>query len=423
MAVKQDSHKKSLGALDDARIKHRRLAKKVEATQAKLEKRTRKLRALESKIAKLEQRAHVRITAPPDSTPKSNGSLRAVRLIFNPKSGADSKDPNALETIVDLLSAHGIRAKVNVRTSGKTVRQFAKAAVDNNEELVIVAGGDGTIEEAACQLVGTKTALGILPVGTMNNVARSLGIPLDLEDACALLGAGSTRQVDMGHVITDDKQEGDHFLETAGLGLTAIAFSAGTAVRKGRWAGLPSALRKLFDSKPGPVQIDLDDGETILANSQLVTISNAPLMGLNFLVAPAAKMDDGLLDIAVYDGMGKTELLDYFLKIRDGKRSENHKVTFYQARKVRIQMQNDPPTDSDSHSLRAEKVLNVEVVPQALSMIVGKGVALNMPIEAVQSVPPLSGPQPKSSNGNGAASSELNMELEGQKRARTSSSA
>jgi len=67
-------------------------------------------------------------------------------------------------------------------------------------------------------------------------------------------------------------------------------------MRQGRLAGLPHALRRLFDYKPGPVSIDLD-GKTILANSQLVTVSNAPLMGLNFLVAPSAKMDDGLLDM------------------------------------------------------------------------------------------------------------------------------
>jgi diacylglycerol kinase (ATP) len=417
--VKQDSHRKSLTALDDARIKHRRMAKKVEATQAKLGKRTQKLRSLESKIATLEQRAHTHATPPSKRTPKNSGSLRAARLIFNPTSGANSKDPKSLETIVDLLRVHGIRAKVNIRTSGKTVRTFAKAAADNKEELVIVAGGDGTVEEAASQLVGTNTALGILAVGTMNNVARSLGVPLDLDDACALLGAGSTRQVDMGRVITDEKQDGDYFLETAGLGLMAVALSAGEAIKRGRFAGLPSALRKLFDYKPGPVRIDLDNGETILANSQLVTVSNAPLMGLNFLVAPAAKMDDGLLDIAVYDGMGKTDLLDHFAKMRNGKRVENPKVTFYQARKVRIQCQDDSPTDSDSHSLRAEKVMHLEVVSQALSMIVGKGVALNLPIEAVHSVPPLSGPQPKSPDGNGVAKSELKMVPERQEAGRS----
>ena len=412
MPVKKENRKELLSALEDARSKHKRLAKKVEVTQAKLEKRTRKLGALESKIAKLEQRAHKRATAPRELAPKNNQSLRAVRLIFNPDSGTDAKDPNALENIVDVLRLHGIRAKVEIRTSGKTVRRFAKAAADHHEELLIVAGGDGTVEEAASQLIGTKTTLGILAVGTMNNVARSLGIPLDLNDACALLGAGSERRIDMGHVVTEDKQEGDHFLETAGIGLTALAFSAGKGLRKGPLIGLPHALLKMFDSKPSPVQIDLDDGETILANSQLVTVSNAPLMGLNFLVAPEAKMDDGLLDVAVYDGMGKTQLLDYFLKIKDGKRVENHKVRFYKARKVRIQCQEHQPTDSDTHSLRVEKTLKVDVVPQALSVIVGKGVALNLPVEAVQSVPPLSGPQPKSRSGNGAMPSEVPEKLE-----------
>ena len=409
VAVEHDSLKQSRGALENARVKHRRTAKKVEATQAKLEKRTRKLRALELKIAKLEERAHTRATAPPDHEPTNNVRLRTARLIFNPESKVNSKDPKSLETIVDLLKAHGIRAKVKIKTDGHAARRFAQEAVDNKEELVIVAGGDGTVEKVASQLAGTTTTLGILPVGTMNNVARSLGIPLDLEDACALLGAGSTRQVDIGHVITDEKQAGEHFLETAGLGLSAIAFSAGQAARRGRFAGLPHALRKFFDYKPGPVRIDLDNGETILANSQLVTVSNAPLMGLNFLVAPAAKMDDGLLDIAVYDGMGKTELLDYFLKTKNGKRAEDPKVRFYQARKIRIQCQDDSPADADSNSLRAMQILKLEVIPQALSMVVGKGVGLNLPMEAVHSVPPLSGPQPQSTDGNGAPKSEPKM--------------
>ena len=391
---------KSVSALKDARAKHQRLSKKLQATQAKLKKRAYKLRTLEFEIAKLERRARKPESTSRDRDPDDK-KLRLARLIYNPKSGADSKNDQSLEKILELLSAHGIRARVVIKNSGKAARKSAKAAADQNEELVIVAGGDGTIEDVASQLVGTKTALGILPVGTMNNVARSLGVPLDLDDACALLGAGSTRPVDVGHVIADEKPSVEYFLETAGLGLTAIAFPAAQAVRKGRLAGLPHALRRLFDSKPGPVSVELDDGETILANSQLVTVSNAPLMGLNFLIAPSAKMDDGFLDIAVYDGMGKTDLVDHFAAMRDGKRTDNPKVRFYRARKVRIRCQSAQPAVSDKDALPDERVLDFELLPQALSMIVGKGIGLNMPVDAVPSVPPLSGPQPQSQDGNG----------------------
>jgi len=410
MASKKQARAKLTRVLKRARSEHRRVAKKVETTQAKLEKRTRKLRTLEAKIAELERRAYLPEAAQSGQAPEEDKNLRPARLIYNPKSGGNVKDAHPLEKIVGALRAHGIRAEVGIKSSGKAARKIAKKAADQKQALVIVAGGDGTIEDVAAQLVGTKTALGILPIGTMNNLARSLGIPLDLDDACALLGAGSTRQIDVGCVMTDEKPPGEYFLETAGLGLTALAFPAGQAAKKGRLGTLPRALVKLFEYKPGPVQIELDDGETIQANSELVTVSNAPLMGLNFLIAPEAKMDDGLLDIAIYDGMGKTDLLGYFMAASNGKRADNPRVRFYRAHKVRIRSQQPTPIVSDKDAIPAEKVLNIELIPQALMMVVGKGSGLNLPVDAVQSVPPLSGPQPQTPDGNGAAKPEQQPE-------------
>jgi YegS/Rv2252/BmrU family lipid kinase len=401
MASKKQARAKLTNALKRARTDRKRSAQKVEAARAKLEKRTRKLQAREAKVAKLERRAYLPGAAESDQPPEEDKNLRPARLIYNPKSGGNVKDAHPLDKIVGTLRAHGIRAEVGIKTSGKAARKIAKKAAKKNEALVIVAGGDGTIEDVASQLVGTQTVLGILPLGTMNNLARSLGIPLDLDDACALLGAGSARQIDVGCVMTDEKPQGEYFLETAGLGLTALAFPAGQAVKKGRLGTLPHALVKLFEYKPSPVQIELDDGETIQANSELVTVSNAPLTGLNFLIAPEAKMDDGLLDIAVYDGMGKTDLLAYFRAMSDGHRAENPKVRFYRAHKVRIRSQQPAPVVSDKDASPAEKVLNIELISQALLMVVGKGSGLNLPVDAVQSVPPLSGPQPQTPNGKG----------------------
>jgi diacylglycerol kinase family enzyme len=244
----------------------------------------------------------------------------------------------------------------------------------------------------------------------MNNLARSLGIPLDLDDACALLGAGSTRQIDVGRVIENEQAEAEIFLETAGLGLSAIAVPAGQAGKKGALGSLPNALRRILDYKPGAVQVQLDDGETIRADSQLVTVSNAPLMGLNFLVAPDAKMDDGFLDIAVYDGMGKTDLLGYFMGTRNGKRVDNPHVRFYRSRKVQIRSQQAVPVVADKNGLPPERVMDIELVPQALTMVVGKGSGLALPVDAVQSVPPLSGPQPEPNDGKGMTESERKRE-------------
>ncbi|MDQ6780303.1 MAG: diacylglycerol kinase family lipid kinase, partial [Candidatus Eremiobacteraeota bacterium] len=349
------------------RRKRKKVQRKVESTQARLSRRLGKLRALESRIARLQQQlvAEADRRDPGDATTRQ---MRPVTLIFNPKCGGSARKDISLDEIVAQLRRHGFEADVKIKTCGKDARRWAKDAVAASEDCVVVAAGDGTVGDVAAQLVGSKTVLGILPVGTMNNLARSLGIPLELDKACALLAIGSKRSIDVGHILVDEKPQRTYFLETAGLGVSAIAFPAGQAARKGQLHVLPRAIRKLFDHKPRPVQIVLDDGEPILTQSQLVTVSNAPLMGLNFLVAPEAKMDDGLLDVAVYEGMGKTKLLEYFMATRDGKRVENSSVRYYRARKIHLISQSEQPVHADKDDLAPQQVVDIEVIPQALSM-------------------------------------------------------
>jgi YegS/Rv2252/BmrU family lipid kinase len=393
MASKKDAREALVRELKARRDDHRKMSQKIARFREKLAKRSRKLLVLESEIAKLERRVFPAKAARRKRIPVRGKNLRTAVLIYNPESGGNASHVHRLKTILQRLAAHGIRAKVGEDTSGRAARALAKAAAKNEQDLVIVAGGDGTIEAVASELVGSKTALGIIPAGTANNLARSLGIPLELDDACALLGAGSTRKIDVGHVLGEKKPETKYFLETAGLGLTAIVIPAGQAVRKGQLFKLPQALRKLFDYKPEAVEIVLDDGRSISANSQLVTVSNAPLMGRNFLLAPSAKMDDGLLDIAVFDGMSKTELLSHFVAIGDGKRADDTRIEFYQSRSVKIRSSMAEPVGEDQEALKDEKVVEIEILPHALSVVVGMGSGLQFPIEAVQSVPPLSGPQ------------------------------
>jgi diacylglycerol kinase (ATP) len=404
MAPDDKERRKAAKQIREAREKHKVLLAKVTKTREKLETRKRKLQRLETKIAQLE-----RLTSAPQKRRLGQASvakdenLRRARLIFNPKSGAETGDTSKeLVDMVSRLREHGILAGIGLKTSGKAARDLAKEAVENNEELVIVAGGDGTVEEVASQLIGSKTTLGILPTGTMNNLARCLGVPLDIEDACALLGMGVTRQIDVGRVVSNAKPEVEYFLEAAGVGLSAIVIPTGQALEKGRWSALPLALRKLFDTKPEPIQVELDDEQAIHAYSQIVTVSNAPMLGKNLLIAPNAKMDDGYLDIAIYDEMTKTDLLQYFMAASNGQHAENPKIKFHRARRVRISGNRELDANSDKDLIPGKQVLEIEVVPQALSVIAGKGIGLNLPVEAAPVTPPLSGPQPEgSSNGNG----------------------
>lgn len=315
--------------------------------------------------------------------PDGDGNLRSALLIYKPKDTGDGKDDQQLTKIVGALRAHGIRARVGLKTSGKAARALARGAADNGEELVIVAAGDGTIEEVASQLVGSNTALAVIPTGTMNNLARSLGIPLDIDEACALIGMGVTRKIDLGHVIANEKPDVEYFMETAGLGLSAIALPAGQAAKKGEWAGIPKALRNLFGMKPTPLLVEMDDQPAVLAHSQLVTVSNAPLLGMNFRVAPDAKMDDGWLDVGIFDEMSKSDVLGYFVKSANGKPPDDPHIKRFRARHVRIRSGDPEPVVSDKDRIPEQRFIEIEVMPRALSMVVGNGMGLTLPVQAV----------------------------------------
>ncbi len=394
MASETKKIKQGAKALHRLRDKQVKSVRRIGGLRGKLEKASRKMQILEGKMAQLEQHVHgLRAqVAQPKPVGKGGKGLRPARLIINPESGSFAKQIGSPEALVAMLRTHGIQAKVQLKTSTKAVRGWVRKAVDKKEALVIVVGGDGTIEDVALSLVGSSTVLGIIPTGTMNNLARVLGIPLDIDQACALVGAGITRQIDVGCIQTTDQVERTYFLETAGLGL-AIALPAGQNIKKGLWGKLPAAFRKMFDLGAAPTQIVLDNGEKIETKVRLVTVSNAPLTGLNNLIAPDAKMDDGLFDLAVYDGMSDLELAKYFLSTANSTRVSNPNVRFYRTSRVQIRSNQEMPATSDKDEIPDVEELNLKMIPRAIRVIVGQGSGLDWPVDAVHSVPPLSGTQ------------------------------
>ena len=377
MESKERSPRAVFKSLRRKQFKHEALLVRVEKAAARLERRRLKLHALEARIADLERRmAEPHKNA---SGPSRGGVLQPARLIFNPSSGLDHEDNAArLSEIVRSLRAHGIDAQIGLKTSGKAARSMARDAVRSGHPLVVVAAGDGTIEEVASQLVGSSTTLGIVPIGTNNNLARSLGVPLGIDDACALIAMGTTRHIDAGRVVSSGHPDVEYFLEGAGVGLSAVAALAGQAVEKHRWRVVPGALRRFFESKPGTVRVEMD-GTAVEAHSRIVTVSNAPLMGNNLLVAPDAKMDDGWLDITIYDGMGNAALIQHFMSAAG---SKSVPLKTYRARHVRITSEEPVLANSDKDMAGQQRVVEIEIVPRALSVIVGNGIGLSLPMES-----------------------------------------
>src|SRR5215467_12024903 len=265
--------------------------------------------------------------------------MQAV-LIINPTSGISTiatieGTPEAREAAtLAALHAHGIETKVVYTTPEDHGAHLAAQAAAEEAEIVIAAGGDGTVHEVASGLIGSQTALGIIPIGTMNNLAHSLSIPDTIEEACAVIATGEIISVDMGKI-----NEGC-FLEAAGIGLEAALFPAAEEVKS---PGLLSTLRGIIDGlrillayQPAKLRISIDEHRRRPYRAIQITICNSRFYGLNFELVPDAVMDDGLLDVVIYRNFSKLEYLRHAIAIVQGKPLYQPKVIHRRIKSLHI---------------------------------------------------------------------------------------
>ena len=139
---------------------------------------------------------------------KKNKSLR-VKLIANPNAGKwDASDAaDNLKLVVGFSGENGLKVDVALTKTKEEATQVARRAGKNGYKIVIAMGGDGTVEAVMRGMVGSKTRLGIIPAGTDNNIAKSLGIPSELEEACALIASDNTLKLDVGQVKAQERRK------------------------------------------------------------------------------------------------------------------------------------------------------------------------------------------------------------------------
>jgi diacylglycerol kinase (ATP) len=310
---------------------------------------------------------------------------RRALLIINSRSGPNHDSILHVRDLVDVLASFGIRTDVRVKLRKSQARKEAlAAAVRRRYRLVIAAGGDGTVEAVASGLVGTPATLGIIPMGTYNNVATCLGIPTDVEHACALIACGAARRIDVGVVVARRMKRPRIFLELSTVGLGAALGPLGQHLEKGRWDQAAQVLPEVMDMSPACTQVLLDDdchGRS--SNTLLVTVSNSPRAGAGLTVAPGARMDDGLLDVCVYKDMNQAGVLARFFPspVGPGLCDADDNVVRARARTVEIRTSRPMPVSVES-KLVGVTPARFTVLTEGLSVIAGDGSALLHPVSA-----------------------------------------
>ena len=299
--------------------------------------------------------------------PKKNKPIRA-KLIANPGAGDVSQAATKIEQVTRYLLEFGLEVDVALAKPKKEAIPIARKAIKDGYDVIVAMGGDGTIGAVIRGIARSKVSLGIIAAGTENDIARSLGIPEDLKEACALIASGHTRKLDLGEVSTKDNKKFYFFMLTA-IGLTATIFPIIKEVPEGKLSGITEAVTTLFKFEPKPiVNLTLDDESKIEVETMLVTIANTPLIGAKNLVAPDASMEDGLLDIAVYPDSSKADLLAYFAKTAHEGSTPDKTIQRYRARKIEVK--SSPKLDIAAEGIILGKgTARIKVHPGALRVL------------------------------------------------------
>ncbi len=192
-----------------------------------------------------------------------------------------------------VLGARGVPGSVHLTEGPGHAYEMARAAVAARASMVCAWGGDGTVNEVTRAVAGSGTALGIVPAGSGNGLARELGLPWDPAQALGVALGRRERVIDVGDV------EGHLFVNLAGIGLdahVAARFNARPGGRRGVWPYLTIGVREIFRYRAREYTIRMG-AETWQERALVIICSNARQYGGGAVVAPAARLDDGQLDV------------------------------------------------------------------------------------------------------------------------------
>jgi YegS/Rv2252/BmrU family lipid kinase len=290
-------------------------------------------------------------------------------FIVNPNAGQKAGiATNRLgpEDLQALLEASGLEADLWLTEYADHATELGRRAAEEGRPLVVAAGGDGTVAEVAAGLVGSETRLGILPLGSVMNIARMLGIPRELELAAEVIQAGHTARIDVGQVTTAVGQR--IFLEAGGVGLSAGLFAYTNQLDAKRWrAGLP-LVRFLMRHQPHRVRITID-GRSSRVRASMVTVANGPLLGAAFTLAPGAHLDDRRLTVQIFYTLHRGHLLRHAWTILRGGTERDPAVFTARGQIVEIEARRPLMVHADSHPMGTTPA-RFELLPAALTVVV-----------------------------------------------------
>jgi YegS/Rv2252/BmrU family lipid kinase len=256
--------------------------------------------------------------------------LKILRFIVNPFSGTARK-----KDFGELVSKHINKEKYTfdvIKTEyANHAKELAIQAKNDNVDIIVGVGGDGTINEIASQLVETNSALAIIPGGSGNGFGTYIGMSRDIVKSIKLLDQSSVRQIDTGIC------NGQFFINIAGLGFDAqVAYALKSKTLRGFMGYLLMTIKELFSYRSVKATISFDE-HYIEGDFASIVVANAPIYGYGFNIAPFAKLDDGYLELVLIKHVPIYKYIINIPKYFNGRIHECDFIEFHKTKAINIQ--------------------------------------------------------------------------------------
>ena len=289
-------------------------------------------------------------------------SKKRILFIVNPISGHRDKR-RFREHVASVLGRENITYEIAFTERAGHATELAETAA-GKYDIVAAVGGDGTLNEVARGLVGTDTALAVIPCGSGNGLARCLHIPLNTDKALRFLTQGRIQRIDTGTV------NGQLFLSVAGIGLDAqTAQDFAQDPRRGFITYAHYAVSNYLHPKPETVSITFDGREPITCSPMLITFANSNQFGYNAVIAPHASLQDGLLDTCILTRPPLPVVPDIVAKLMDGRIDKSRYLKEVQAAHITVERPAAGVVNIDGEPVMMDANLDIRIEPLNLKVL------------------------------------------------------
>ena len=288
---------------------------------------------------------------------------KRIVFILNPISGTHSK--KEIPGLIDkLLDKEQFDYELRLTEYAGHAAEIAKESATEGIDVVVAIGGDGTVNEVARSLVHTKTALGIIPCGSGNGLARHLCLPLDIKSAIRIINACRIEDFDYG-VINDLP-----FFCTCGMGFDAfISLKFAEAGKRGPITYVENVLKEGLNYRPETYEVEDETGAKRY-KAFLIACANASQYGNNAYIAPHASMHDGMLDVIIMEPFDALEAPQVAIEMLNKTLDKNQKIKTFRTKHIRIHREKPGVIHFDGDPVMADADVDIRLIPGGIKVVV-----------------------------------------------------